>query len=262
MNLETLKLDIAGPIATITLDRPDAANSLNLAMGNDLLAVANVCASDASIRAVILTAEGRMFCAGGDVGGFAKAENAGELLRAITTGLHAAIARLQRMDAPLIVAVNGVAAGAGMSIALTGDFVIAAASAKFTMAYTAIGLSPDGSSTFFLPRLVGPLKAKELMMRNPVLSAEEALSLGIVSEVVADEELMTTAGALAEKLAAGPTKAYGEVKRLVADSFNTPLEAQMERETCSIANLANSTDDARNGIAAFLAKEKVEFKGQ
>ena len=262
MNLETLKLDIAGPVATITLDRPDAANSLNLAMGNDLLAAANVCASDASIRAVILTAEGRMFCAGGDVGGFAKAENAGELLRAITTGLHAAIARLQRMDAPLIVAVNGVAAGAGMSIALTGDFVIAAASAKFTMAYTAIGLSPDGSSTWFLPRLVGPLKAKELMINNAVLSADEASSLGIVSEVVADEELMTAANSLAEKLASGPTKAYGEVKRLVADSFNSPLEAQMERETNSIANLANSTEDARNGITAFLAKEKVEFKGQ
>jgi 2-(1,2-epoxy-1,2-dihydrophenyl)acetyl-CoA isomerase len=262
MTYETLKFSRAGSVATITLDRPEAANSLNLTMGNDLLAVANACASDSSIRAVILTAQGRMFCAGGDVAGFSGADNAGELLRAITSGLHGAIARFQRMDAPLIVAVNGIAAGAGMSIALTGDFVIAAASAKFTMAYTAIGLSPDGSSTFFLPRLVGPLKAKELMMNNDVLSADDALSLGLVSDIVPDEELESAANALAEKLAAGPTKAYGELKRLVADSFNSSLDAQMERETRAISDLANFTEDARHGIAAFLAKEKVEFKGR
>jgi 2-(1,2-epoxy-1,2-dihydrophenyl)acetyl-CoA isomerase len=262
MNFETLKYDRQGAIATITLNRPDAANALNLAMGNDLLAVANACASDSAIRAVILTADGRMFCAGGDVGGFAAADNTGELLRAITTRLHGAIACFQRMDAPLIVAVNGVAAGAGMSIALTGDFTIAAASAKFTMAYTAIGLSPDGSSTFFLPRLVGPRKAKELMMTNDVLTADEALSLGLVSSVVPKDELMTAANALAAKLAAGPTKAYGEVKRLVADSFNNSLDTQMERETRAIADLAIGTEDAASGIAAFVAKEKVEFKGR
>ncbi len=261
MNFETLTFNKTGAVATVTLSRPDAANAFNLAMGRDLLAVANTCASDSSIRAVILTAAGRMFCAGGDVGGFAAADNTGELLRAITTRLHSAIARFQRMDAPLIVAVNGVAAGAGMSIALTGDFVIAAASAKFTMAYTGIGLSPDGSSTFFLPRLVGPRKAKELMINNDVLSADDALSLGLVSRVVPNDELMTIATELAEKLAAGPTRAYGEVKRLVADSFNSSLDTQMERETRAIAELANGTEDAANGIAAFIAKEKVEFKG-
>ena len=262
MNFETLKFEKSGAVATITLDRPDAANSLNLAMGSDLLAVANTCASDSSIRAVILTATGRMFCAGGDVGGFAAADNTSELLRAITTRLHGAIACFQRMDAPLIVAVNGVAAGAGMSIALTGDFTIAAASAKFTMAYTAIGLSPDGSSTFFLPRLVGPRKAKELMINNEVLSADKALSLGLVSSVVSNDDLMSAATELAEKLAAGPTKAYGEVKRLVADSFNNSLDTQMERETRAIANLSINTEDAANGIAAFVAKEKVKYQGK
>jgi len=262
MNFETLKFVKAGPIATITLNRPDAANALNLAMGTDLLAVANDCASDSAIRAVILTASGRMFCAGGDVGGFAAADNTGELLRAITTRLHGAIACFQRMDAPLIIAVNGVAAGAGMSIALTGDFTIAAASAKFTMAYTGIGLSPDGSSTFFLPRLVGPRKAKELMINNDVLSADEALALGLVSSVVPNDELMAKTNELAERLAAGPTKAYGEVKRLVADTFNNSLDTQMERETRAIASLAINTEDAAGGIAAFLAKEKCEFKGK
>jgi len=262
MSYETLTFNVAGAVATITLNRPDAANSLNLQMGNDLLAVANRCTSDPAIRAVILTAEGRMFCGGGDVGGFANADNPGELLRGITTGLHAAIARFQRMDAPLVIAVNGVAAGAGMSIAASGDFVLAAESAKFTMAYTGIGLSPDGSSTWFLPRLVGPMKAKQLMMRNPLLTAADALELGLVSEVVADDQLMAAATKLATELAAGPTRAYGEVKRLVAASLDSSLDAQMERETRSIAELANTTEDARAGIAAFVAKEKPVFNGR
>ncbi len=262
MNLETLKYARDGAVVTLTINRPDAANSLNLQMGNDLLAAANHCASDPGVRAVILTAEGRMFCAGGDVGGFAAVENPGELLRGITTGMHAAIQRFQRMDAPLIVAVNGVAAGAGMSIAVSGDFVLAAESAKFTMAYTGIGLSPDGSSTFFLPRLLGPLKAKELMIRNPVLSAAEALELGLVSQVVADDELVDTARKLAAELARGPTLAYGTVKRLVADSFSNTLDTQLELETRAIADLANATADARAGIAAFVAKQKPSFEGR
>jgi 2-(1,2-epoxy-1,2-dihydrophenyl)acetyl-CoA isomerase len=262
MNYKTLEFEVSDQIATITLSRLDAANSLNQQMGDELLMVANHCASNADIRAVILTAAGKMFCAGGDVAGFADSENPGELLRGITSGLHAAIQRFQRMDAPLVVAVNGIAAGAGMSIAISGDFVLAAESAQFTMAYTRIGLSPDGSSTFFLPRLVGALKAKELMIRNPLLSAVEALELGLVSQVVSDDELMGAARGLAGKLAAGPTRAYGEVKRLVADSFNSSLDAQLEHETRAIANLANYSEDATNGIAAFMAKEKPDFKGR
>jgi 2-(1,2-epoxy-1,2-dihydrophenyl)acetyl-CoA isomerase len=262
MSYQTLKFEVSDQIATITLHRPDAANSLNRQMGDELLLVANHCASNSDIRAVILTAAGKMFCAGGDVAGFADSDNPGELLRGITSGLHAAIQRFQRMDAPLVIAVNGVAAGAGMSIAISGDFVLAAESAQFTMAYTRIGLSPDGSSTFFLPRLVGVLKAKELIMGNPVLSAAEALELGLVSQVVADNELMESARGAARKLAAGPTRAYGEVKRLVADSFNNSLDAQLERETRAIADLANHSEDAKNGIAAFLAKEKPDFKGR
>jgi len=261
MNYQTLKFEVSDQVATITLHRPDAANSLNRQMGDDLLSVANHCVSNSGIRAVILTAEGKMFCAGGDVAGFAESENPGELLRGITTGLHAAIQRFQRMDAPLVIAVNGVAAGAGMSIAISGDFVLAGESAQFTMAYTRIGLSPDGSSTFFLPRLVGVLKAKELMMSNPVLSAAQALELGLVSRVVPDDELMESARGMARKLAAGPTRAYGEVKRLLADSLNSSLDAQLERETKSIADLANFSEDAKNGIAAFMAKEKPDFKG-
>ena len=203
-----------------------------------------------------------MFCAGGDVGFFADAGDAmGTHLQALTASLHAAIQRFQRMNAPLIIAVNGVAAGAGMSFVLTGDIVFAAESAKFTMAYTKIGLSPDCSGTFFLPRLVGLMKAKQLMLRNP-LTAAEAQELCIVTEVVADNELMQAARSCAEELAAGPTQAYGQVKRLLIDSFTNSLEAQMEKETAAISGLADGTTDAHNGIAAFIAKQPPSFEGR
>jgi len=262
MNYETIRVHRDGPVVTLTLDRAQAANSLDLQMADDLLSAATACASYPDVRAVILTAGGRMFCAGGDVAAFAAAANPGELLRAVTTRMHAAIQCFQRMDAPLVVAVNGVAAGAGMSIALSGDFILAAESAKFTMAYTALGLSPDGSSTFFLPRLLGPRRAKELMIRNDLLSAAAALDLGLVSRVLPDGALMSDAHELAADLARGPTRAYGAVKRLVAESFGNTLDTQLELETRSIAELANHTADARAGIAAFVGKTKPTFEGR
>ena len=263
MAYETLKFDVADQIATITFSRPEAANSLSLKMSDELHAVATHCASNEDIRAVILTAEGKMFCAGGDVVGFhAEGEGMSEHMRGMTTTLHAAISRFSRMDAPLIIAVNGTAAGAGMSIAMTGDIVFAAESAKFTMAYSKIGFSPDGSSTYFLPRLVGVRKAKELALLNPVLSAVEACEMGLITEVVADDALMATAQKCAQKLAKGPTKAHGEIKRLFADSLSNTMETQMEFETRSIAGLASRSEDAKKGVAAFVAKEKYEFQGR
>ena len=218
--------------------------------------------ANADIRAVILTATGKMFCAGGDVTTFAQAgDNVNELVRNITSFLHAAIARFQRMNAPLVIAVNGTFAGAGMSMMLTGDIVVAAASAKFTMAYTGIGMSPDGSSTFFLPRIVGTLKAKEMMLLNPRYSADEAKALGLVTEVVADEQVLVRAQAIASQLAKGPTAAYGEVKRLLVDSFSAGLETQMELETRAIGGLAKFTRDGREGITAFVEKRKPDFRG-
>jgi 2-(1,2-epoxy-1,2-dihydrophenyl)acetyl-CoA isomerase len=262
MTYEALTFEVADGVATITINRPEAANSLNLTLAEELLKVATKCDADPAIRAVLLTGSGKMFCAGGDVPTFAKiGDGIGEYMRHVTTGLHGAVARFARMDAPLIIAVNGVAAGAGMSIALTGDIIFAAASAKFTMAYTAIGMVPDGSSSFFLPRLVGPLKAKELILTNPRLSADEALALGIVTEVVADDELMERARACAAQLAAGPTKSYGAAKRLLADTFSNSLETQMELETRAISDLAQNTHDGREGIMAFAEKRKPDFRG-
>jgi len=263
MTYNSLKFEVADQVATITFCRPEAANSLSLEMSEELHAVATHCASNPDIRAVILTGQGKMFCAGGDVIGFhAQGERMSEHMRGMTTTLHAAIARFYRMDAPLVIAVNGTAAGAGMSIALTGDIVFAAASAKFTMAYSKIGFSPDGSSTYFLPRLVGIRKAKELTLLNPVLSAEEACAMGLVTEVVSDDALMDRARECATQLAQGPTKAHGEIKRLFADSLSNTIETQMEFETRAIAGLAGATEDAKGGVAAFVAKEKYTFKGR
>ena len=164
------------------------------------------------------------------------------------------------MDAPLIAAVNGSAGGAGMSLCLFADLVLAAESAKFTLAYTRAGLSPDGGSTYFLPRIVGLRRALELALTNRVLGAQEALDWGIVTKVVPDSELQAEAQALASQLASGATRAFGAARRLLHHSFAESLETQMELEAQAIANQAR-TRDAREGIAAFIAKRKASFTG-
>ncbi len=263
MTYETLTFERDGGVAIITLNRPEAANSLNVPMSEELVKVATHCDSNPEIRAVVLTGAGKMFSAGGDLHSFAaQGEQMSEYMRYATTGLHAAIARFARMNAPYLVAVNGVAAGAGFSMAITGDLVFAAKSAKFTEAYTKAGVSPDGSSTWFLPRLVGHVKAMQLILLNDVLTADQALAWGLINEVVPDDELMTRTLAVAHQLAAGPTLAYGESKRLIADSHSNTLETQMELETRAIAGLARYSEDARNAIVAFTRKEKPEFKGR
>ncbi len=263
MEFETLKLERDGAVAIVTLDRPDAANSLNGRMSEDLVKVATHCDSNADIRCVVFTGAGKMFSAGGDLHSFAaQGEGMSEYMRYATAGLHVAISRFARMNAPYLVAVNGVAAGAGFSMAISGDMVFAAESAKFTMAYTRAGVSPDGSSTWFLPRLVGHVKAMQLILMNDLLSAEQALEWGLINEVVPDDQLMTRVMTVAQQLANGPTLAYGEAKRLVADSLSNTLETQMELETRAIAGLARASTDTVNAIHAFTKKQKPEFKGQ
>jgi 2-(1,2-epoxy-1,2-dihydrophenyl)acetyl-CoA isomerase len=171
-----------------------------------------------------------------------------------------AISRFVRMDAPFVVAVNGAVGGGGMSFVLAADLVLAAESAKFTMAYTRAGLSPDGGSTYFLPRIVGLRRALELALTNRVLTAREAADWGLVTKVVPDAELLTEAEALARQLAAGATRAYGTAKRLLHHSFAESLETQMELEAQAIAAQARGAD-AREGIAAFIAKRPAKFGG-
>jgi len=263
MSYETLTFERDGGVAVITLNRPDAANSLNVPMAEELVKVATHCDSNPDIRCVVFTGAGKMFSAGGDLHSFAaQGEGMAEYMRYATTGLHAAISRFARMNAPYLVAVNGVAAGAGFSMAISGDMVFAAESAKFTMAYTRAGVSPDGSSTYFLPRLVGHVKAMQLILMNDVLSAAEAREWGLVNEVVADDQLMSRVMEVAHQLANGPTLAYGESKRLVTDSLGNTLETQMELETRAIAGLARASEDTVNAINAFTNKAKAEFKGR
>jgi 2-(1,2-epoxy-1,2-dihydrophenyl)acetyl-CoA isomerase len=260
-DFSTIAFDIDGAVARIALNRPDAANGLSMDMARELLAASVACRGDPAVRAVLLTGTGRFFCAGGDLKGFVdNADTLYAFVKELTTHLHAAIANFARMRAPLVVAVNGAAAGAGFSLAAAGDLVLAARTAKFSMAYTAAGLVPDGSSTWFLPRVIGLRRTQELMLTNRRLSAEEALEWGIATRVVEDAELAGEALRLARQLADGPTGAFGAVKELLAASFECSLETQLENESQAIAEAA-VTADGREGVAAFFAKRAAVFRG-
>ena len=262
MKLETLDFSISNNIATVTLNRPENANALNPVMAKELSDVAIECDENKDVRAVIIEGSGKMFCAGGDLKAFSDAgDSAPALIKQMAGDLHIAISRFSRMNAPTIARVNGTAAGAGFSIAISADFVISTESSKFVMAYTNAGLSPDGSSTYFLPRRIGDRRARELMLTNRVLSADEALEWGLINKIVDEGNLAAITRELAEKFANGPTLAYGKVKALLNDSFANGLETQMELETRGISDMARSSD-GREGIQAFLNKRKPEFKGE
>jgi 2-(1,2-epoxy-1,2-dihydrophenyl)acetyl-CoA isomerase len=257
---ETLIVDRRGKIVTITLNRPDDANGLNMQMAAELASVAARCDTDSSVRAVVLTASGRFFCAGGDVK--AMAGFGGDVaanMKRLADEVHKAISTLSRMRAPLIVAVNGVAAGGGFSLAVIGDIVIAGETAAFTMAYTAIGLSPDGGSSYFLPRLIGLRRTQELMLTNRKLSAAEALDWGVVTSVAPPDNLMEMALKVAEYCAAGPADSNAIVKQLLLDTFSNGLETQLEIEGRHIAR-CGATIDGQEGIRAFVDKRRPHFQ--
>lgn len=262
MQYATILFEVNNNVARITMNRPEAANALNVDMAKDLMQASLRCSEDPAIRAVILTGAGRLFSGGGDLKSFAAhGDNMPYHLKEVTTYLHAAVSRFTRMDAPVIAAVNGTAGGAGMSLCCFCDLVLAAESAKFTMAYTRVGLTPDGSSTYFLPRIVGLKRALELALTNRMLSAQEAMEWGIVTKVVPDANLQAEADALAAQLATGAPGAFGGVKRLLHSGWSETLETQMELETQIIAARAH-TADGREGIAAFIEKRAAKFTGK
>jgi 2-(1,2-epoxy-1,2-dihydrophenyl)acetyl-CoA isomerase len=262
MDFRYLTLERRDGVATITLNRPDAYNALNLGLGRDLFHASLEVDEDPTVRCVVVTGAGRAFCAGGDVKDFVdNLEHVGAFIKELTTYLHGAVSRFCRCDKPVIMAVNGVAAGGGLSFALSGDIVVAAESARFTMAYSKIAATPDGSSSYFLPRLIGMRRAMELYFTNRVLTAREALDWGLVTRVVPDAELASAVGALARELAQGPTKAFGGAKRLFHQSTWESLETQMELEAQAIA-ASGHTEDFRNGVVAFAKKQSVTFTGR
>jgi 2-(1,2-epoxy-1,2-dihydrophenyl)acetyl-CoA isomerase len=245
-------------VAQIAFNRPEAANSLNSTLSAELMDAVIRCEEDTGVRARIITGSGRFFCAGADLKGFYSQSSE---LKSRVSLFHATIARIMRADLPVIAAVNGAAAGAGMGLACACDLVVAAESAKFTMAYTKIGLSPDGATTYFLPRLLGIRRAIELAYLNRALTGREAVEWGIATRVVPDDRLSGEAHAMAAQLAAGPTRAYAAAKRLMHSGWLTPLETQVEYELRSIAEMAR-TEDAREAIAAFGAKRTPVFHGR
>ncbi|MBI3629734.1 MAG: enoyl-CoA hydratase [Candidatus Rokubacteria bacterium] len=262
MPYDTILLQRADAVATITLNRPDAYNALNLALGRDLFHAVLEVDEDPGVRAVVITGAGRAFCGGGDVKDFAGSlDRIGVLVKELTTYVHGAVSRLVRSPKPVIVAVNGTAAGGGLSLALAGDLVLAGESAKLTMAYSKIAATPDGSSSYFLPRLIGLRRAMELYLTNRVLTAKEALEWGLVTRVVPDGELAGAAAALARELAQGPTRAFGGAKLLFHQSTHESLETQMELESQAIA-ASGHTEDFREGVTAFASKRTPTFRGR
>jgi 2-(1,2-epoxy-1,2-dihydrophenyl)acetyl-CoA isomerase len=262
MELETLRLERpADAVARIVLHRPEAFNAVSLKLALELREALRRVEMDRGIRALILTGEGKAFCAGGDVAAFHAALPAPEqLIKDIVLPLHDAVAIMTAMDKPVIAAVNGVAAGAGAGLMLASDLAIAGQSAKLALAYAGIGASPDGGTTYYLPRIVGLRKALQLALESRTLDATEAHGLGIFSEVVPDAALQATALERATRLAAGPTRAYGATKRLLHASFDSSFESQLMREGRSIAAMA-STADFAEGVTAFAQKRKPSFTG-
>jgi 2-(1,2-epoxy-1,2-dihydrophenyl)acetyl-CoA isomerase len=262
MSYPSLIFEVQDGVGLIRLNRPDDGNVLTLEMARELLEVALRCDEDPEVRAVVLTGSGKMFCAGGDLKSFAaQGEKVSAYLKQVTQVFHGVISRFNWMDAPVVGAINGTAAGGGFSLALATDLAIAGESAKFTMAYTKVGLTLDGSSSYFLARLVGLRRAKEMALLNPVLSARQALEWGLINQVVPDEQVVPAALEIARQLAAGPTLALGAAKRLILSGATESLESQMERESRAIAALAGSAD-GQEGIAAFLGKRRPRFTGK
>jgi 2-(1,2-epoxy-1,2-dihydrophenyl)acetyl-CoA isomerase len=264
--LKNLRLEIDGEIGTLTLDRPKVLNAMSPELIAELVTAAAWLADRASLRALIVTGEGRAFSAGGDVTWFKRGlEESGAYLSAdVRRGadvLHQAIVDFRRIPYPVIAAINGVAAGAGFSLALMCDTRIASDEAAFVCAYGRIGASPDGGMTYFLPRVVGQAKALELLLHDPLLSAAEAREEGIVAEVVPADRLMEVARDRAEELAAKAPHYVRMSKLLIGQSLENTLADHLQVERHGIAD-SMATEDLREGVTAFLEGRQATFTGR
>lgn len=254
-----IELHLGNGIARLALCRPQQGNSLDLNMARSMLQLAIRCDQDDSIRCVVITGTGKMFCVGGDISGFQGAADAADAYLSELAGLmNLALSRLARMAKPLLVLVNGPAAGAGLSLALIGDVVLADRAAHFTAAYTAIGLVPDCGLTWWLPRVAGLRRAQELIATNRRVDAKEAVSIGLVTSVA--ENLEAEGAAMALRLASGATAAIGAARALLLESGHSSLETQLEKEARAIS-LAGVSADGREGVAAFLGKRNPNYQG-
>ena len=253
-------LSVDGAVATITLNRPSAGNTIDIPLAQALFEAAQRCAADPAIRCVVLTGNGKLFCGGGDISGFASAiDNAPAYLGELVRILNQALIQLMRMPKPLLVLVNGPAAGAGFSLAIAGDIVISTRAAHFTAAHSLVGLTSDGGLSWLLPRLVGLRRATELTITNRRVGAEEAAAIGLVTRIVEDEAALAEEGARqAQELVNSAVGAIGGIRSLLIDSSSHSLESQLEREMHSIV-AAGERAELREGVSAFLARRKPDF---
>jgi 2-(1,2-epoxy-1,2-dihydrophenyl)acetyl-CoA isomerase len=260
--LRTVLLNFEGGVATLRLNRPDKGNAIDTDMAADLAEAATQIAERSDVRAVLIAGNGPNFTVGGDLGLFAGTarEHLPNRLRRMIDSYHLAIERLTSIDAPVVAAVRGGAGGGGLGLLYAADIVVAADDARFALGYGALGLTADGGNTWFLPRMIGMRRAQELFLLNRRLSAQEAFDFGLVSRLVPSNAVESEAATIAGTLAAGPTRAFGAVRRMLRQSFETGLSDQLDAEKDSII-VASTTDDAQEGIAAFVAKRRPQFRG-
>ena len=259
---EKIDLAMADGLATLTLNAPDKLNAVSRKMVAELKECWEGLANDASVRAVLLTGAGRGFCAGADLADPDRESGAvADSGAALDKFFNPVIRTMRAMPKPIVAAVNGVAAGVGMSFAMAADIAIAAKSASFLQAFARIGLLPDGGSTWFLPRLVGDARARALAMLAPQISAEQAKQWGLIWDVVEDADLTKAATEVARRLADGPTLSLARIKEAMNRAATQPLSAQLDVERDFQRELGKSAD-FKEGVAAFLAKRKPTFKGK
>ena len=256
-------VELEDAVAHIRLNRPDAANGLNVPLLRALYDALMAVHGQPGVRAALLTGSGRHFCAGGDVKTFAsKGEALPDYLREATSWLQICATALMRLQAPVVTAVQGFAAGGGgFGLVCASDLVIAGRSAKFMLAATHVGMAPDAGGSVTLTQLVGLRKAMDIILNNPVIGADEALRIGLITRIVEDDDVESQAKALAAKLAAGPTLALAAAKRLLWDGLGSSVEARLPEEARTVSELSG-TADAREGLAAAIERRAPVFEGR
>jgi 2-(1,2-epoxy-1,2-dihydrophenyl)acetyl-CoA isomerase len=258
--MKSIITNITNGVATVTLNRPNVFNSFNREMALLFQRELDVCEAAPEIRAIVITGAGKAFCAGQDLKEVTTPALNPGFKKIIEEHYNPIIARIRAIEKPIIAAVNGVAAGAGANIALACDIVVASERASFIQAFSKIGLVPDSAGSFFLPRLIGFQKASALMMLGDKVTAEEAITLGMIYKVFSSETFNNEVVALATHMAQMPTKALGLTKKLLNASLSNTLDQQLDLESKLQIEAANSTD-YREGVAAFVEKRKPNFKG-